>query len=119
MNINKVSNAVSSQLPDFISTEYELFSKFIEYYYKSQEKTGLGQNILNNFLEYLDIDKLDIDILDGATTLVEDISKDDTVITVENVEKFLRNGISYALSDNSPEGTVVIIGISSYNIRTF
>ena len=99
MNINKVSNAVSAQLPDFISTEYELFSKFIEYYYKSQEKTGLGQNILNNFLEYLDIDKLDIDILDGATTLVEDISKDDTVITVENVEKFLTENGSIKIGD--------------------
>ena len=65
--INKVSQAIGSQSPDFIKGEYPLFTKFLEYYYKSQEKTGLGQNILNNFLQYLDIDKLDIGILDGKT----------------------------------------------------
>ena len=89
MNINKVSQAVSNQLPDFISSEYELFSKFIEYYYKSQEKTGLGQNILNNFLNYLDIDQLDVGILDGQTILVEDIDTLSTTIAVESVAQFL------------------------------
>ena len=57
-NINKVSSAIQAQTPDFIGTEYPLFNKFIEYYYRSQEKTGLGQNIVNEFLQYLDIDKL-------------------------------------------------------------
>ncbi|AIX17954.1 structural protein [Synechococcus phage ACG-2014b] len=99
MNINKVSNAVSNQLPDFIPSEYELFGKFIQYYYKSQEKTGLGQNILNNFLEYLDIDKLDIDILDGATILVEPIDSSDTTITVENIDKFLPENGSIKIND--------------------
>ncbi len=99
MNINKVSQAVSNQLPDFISSEYELFSKFIEYYYKSQEKTGLGQNILNNFLSYLDIDKLDINILEGSTSLVEDITKDSTTITVENVDKFLTENGTIMIGD--------------------
>ena len=70
-NINKVSQSIKAQTPDFIESEYPLFNKFIEYYYRSQEKTGLGQNIINNFLQYLDIDKLDIGILDGATKIVE------------------------------------------------
>ena len=99
MNINKVSNAVSNQLPDFISTEYELFSKFVEYYYKSQEKTGLGQNVLNNFLGYLDIDQLDIDILDGSTSLVENISNESTTISVENVDKFLAENGTILIGD--------------------
>ena len=62
-NINKVSQSIVTQTPEFITDEYPLFNKFIEYYYRSQEKTGLGQNILNNFLQYLDIDKLDIGCL--------------------------------------------------------
>ena len=99
MNINKVSNAVPNQLPDFISTEYELFSKFVEYYYKSQEKTGLGQNILNNFLGYLDIDQIDIDVLDGNTTLVENISAEQTTISVESVESFLSENGSILIGD--------------------
>ena len=69
MNINKVSQSLLSQSPEFVQAEYPLFNKFLEYYYKSQEKTGLGQNILNNFLSYLDIDHLDVKILDGKTTL--------------------------------------------------
>ena len=50
MHINKVSQSIVSQTPDFIANDYPLFNKFIEYYYRSQEKTGLGQNIINEFL---------------------------------------------------------------------
>jgi hypothetical protein len=99
MSINKVSQAIPNQLPGFIGSEYELFSKFIEYYYKSQEKTGLGQNILNNFLNYLDIDKLDVDILDGKTKLSQVVSATDNVISVESVELFLEENGSILIGD--------------------
>lgn len=99
MSINKVSQAIPNQLPGFIGSEYELFSKFIEYYYKSQEKTGLGQNILNNFLNYLDIDKLDVDILDGKTKLSQLVSATDDVISVESVELFLEENGSILIGD--------------------
>ena len=82
-NTNKVSQSVKSLTPDFIEQDYPLFNKFIEYYYRSQEKTGLGQNIVNNFLQYLDIDKLDVGILDGATKIVESINETDDKIIVE------------------------------------
>ena len=98
-NINKVSQAIKAQTPDFIETEYPLFNKFIQYYYRSQEKTGLGQNILNNFLQYLDIDKLDIGILDGATKVVEAIKATDDTIVVESVDKFLENNGSVLIGD--------------------
>ena len=99
MNINKVSQSISSQSPEFLSSEYPLFNKFIEYYYKSQEKTGLGQNIINNFLQYLDIDKLDIGILDGATKIVESFSPTDDTIVVESVDSFLKNDGSIIIGD--------------------
>ncbi|AXF41237.1 virion structural protein [Cyanophage S-TIM4] len=89
MNINKVSQSVVSQTPDFIGNDYPLFNKFIEYYYRSQEKTGLGQNIVNEFLQYLDIDKLNIDILDGATKLVESTTTTADEIVVESIDSFL------------------------------
>ena len=88
MNINKVSQSIASQAPEFLKTDYPLFNKFIEYYYRSQEKTGLGQNIINNFLQYLDIDKLDIGILGGATKIVEDITTTSDTIVVEDVGSF-------------------------------
>ena len=98
-NINKVSQAINAQTPEFIRSDYTLFNKFIEYYYRSQEKTGLGQNLLNNFLQYLDIDKLDISILDGATKVVEDVKATDETIVVETIDAFLeKNGSVLILS---------------------
>ena len=91
MNINKVSQSIVKQSPAFIENDYPLFNKFIEYYYRSQEKTGLGQNILNEFLQYLDIDKLNIDVLDGATKVVEAFTATDDEIVVESVDQFLEN----------------------------
>ena len=98
-NINKVSQAVSAQTPDFIGSDYPLFNRFIEYYYKSQEKTGLGQNVINNFLQYLDIDKLDIGILDGATKVVEEIDNQQDTIVVESVDEFLTENGSVLIGD--------------------
>ena len=99
MNINKVSQSIASQSPEFLRTEYPLFNKFIEYYYRSQEKTGLGQNIINNFLQYLDIDKLDINILDGSTKVVEAISAESDEIVVESVDDFLDSNGSILIGD--------------------
>ena len=99
MNINKVSQSIVSQTPDFIGNEYPLFNKFIEYYYRSQEKTGLGQNILNDFLTYLDIDKLNIDVLDGATKIVENVSLTEDEIIVESVDSFLENDGTIMIGD--------------------
>ena len=98
-NVNKVSQSIAAKAPEFIGSEYPLLVKFVEYYYKSQEKTGLGQNIINNFLEYLDIDKLDVSILDGATKLVESITSDSETIVVESVDKFLENNGTILIGD--------------------
>ena len=98
-NINKVSQSILNQTPDLIGSDYPLFNKFIEYYYKSQEKTGLGQNIVNNFLQYLDIDKLDIGILDGATKIVEPITDKSETIVVETVDQFLDKNGSILIGD--------------------
>ena len=96
---SKVSQAIAKQTPEFISDGYPLFDKFLEYYYKSQEKTGYGQNIVNNFLQYLDIDKLDVGILGGATNVVEACDTDDTVIVVENVDQFLTENGTLLIDD--------------------
>ena len=99
MNINKVSQSISQQTPEFIEEQYPLFNRFLEYYYQSQEKTGAGQNIINNFLSYLDIDKLDISILDGKTKIVEPITDKSTKIVVESVESFLESNGSIMIGD--------------------
>ena len=113
MNINKVSQSIASQSPEFLKTEYPLFNKFIEYYYRSQEKTGLGQNIINNFLQYLDIDKLDVDILDGATKIVEPIAKDSDTIVVESVDSFLDTNGSILIGDDGNQQTNIDLAVVS------
>lgn len=88
-NTNKVSQSIQGLTPQFIVDEYPLFSKFVEYYYKSQEKVGLGQNIVNDLLSYLNIDDLQTNILDGETILTNGIGSGDSTIYVENVDNFL------------------------------
>ena len=124
MNINKVSQSIASQSPEFLKTDYPLFNKFIEYYYRSQEKTGMGQNIINNFLQYLDIDKLDINILDGTTKVVEAITAESDEIVVESVDTFLdKNGsiligdeVIYYESSTSSPNVALSPGISSLDV---
>ena len=125
MNINKVSQSIASQSPEFLKTDYPLFNKFIEYYYRSQEKTGMGQNIINNFLQYLDIDKLDINILGGTTKVVEEITAESDEIVVESVDTFLdKNGsiligdeVIYYESSTSSPNVALSPGISYEQVK--
>ena len=124
-NINKVSQAVVAQTPEFIESDYPLFNRFLEYYYQSQEKTGLGQNILNNFLGYLDIDRLDVGILDGKTKLVEAIDETSDTIVVESINQFLEesgsiligNEVIYYESTTSSPNIALSPGISYDQVK--
>lgn len=52
----KLSILVSSQLPEHISTDYETFKIFLEYYYKFIEQDQGAQELLQNARSYADID---------------------------------------------------------------
>ena len=93
----KVSQLVSGQLPQYIQDESPQFVKFLEYYYKSQEKTGLSQNILANLLEYANIDSFDISLIQGRTQVLKSVSKTDSIIVAESVEGFLPENGSFLL----------------------
>ena len=98
-NPNKVSQNVLNQLPDFIKSDFPAFEKFLEYYYKSQEKTGQPQNIINEFQNYLDIDKYDFSLIRSTTSLLEPVTATSDVITVESVDNFLNNDGSILIGD--------------------
>ena len=66
-NIN-VSDRVESQLPEFVRLEDRQLVNFLFEYYKSQEKTGRPFDILNNLLEYLDLDSYDQKTLASSIT---------------------------------------------------
>ena len=59
----------------------------------------MGQNIVNEFIQYLDIDKLDIGILDGGTQIVEPITTTSTSIVVESVDQFVEKNGSILIGD--------------------
>ena len=91
-NIN-VSDRVENQLPEFIRQEDRQLVNFLFEYYKSQEKTGRPYDILNNLLNYLNLDSYNSKMLSSSTLLLDDISTIDTKIEIESIDGFIeKNG---------------------------
>ena len=84
-----ISDRVEGQLPDFIKQEDEQFVNFLFEYYKSQEKTGRPYDLLNNILDYLDIDAYDQKVLASSTTLIKDVDTTNSLIEVESIDGFM------------------------------
>ena len=95
----KISTLIESQLPEFITSEYELFSKFIQKYYEQQEVQGGTLDIITNIEKYADIDYYEQNLLKQFDTLVTSISTSDTSIVLEDATSFPeKNG--YVRIDN-------------------
>ena len=95
----RISTLIESQLPEFITSEYELFSKFIQKYYEAQEVQGGTLDIINNLQKYADIDYYEKNLLRQFDTLVTSISTSDTTIVLEDATSFPeKNG--YVRIDN-------------------
>ena len=91
-NIN-VSDRVEGQLPEFIREEDQQFVKFLFEYYKSQEKTGRPYDILNNLLNYLDLDEYNTEQLSSVTQLLSNVGLNEDKLEVESIDGFLdQNG---------------------------
>ena len=89
---NKISLLVESQLPSFISDEYELFSKFIQKYYEQLEIQGQPLDIATNIAAYRNIDFYEKGILKQETKLAEFAQDTDTEITVVDATAFPESG---------------------------
>ena len=90
MSVTKksISTLIESQLPEFISSEYELFSKFVSKYYEQQELQGQPLDVLSNLQTYADIDYYEKNILKQNSTLTSDVSVSDTTINVVDATSF-------------------------------
>ena len=84
----RISTLIETQLPEFISTEYELFSKFVQKYYEAQEVQGGTLDIINNIQKYADIDFYEKQILKQHDSLAATISGSDTTIVVGDAKSF-------------------------------
>jgi len=84
----RISTLIESQLPEFISTEYELFSKFVQKYYEAQEVQGGPLDIISNIQKYADIDYYEKNILNQYDQLAVGISSTDTEIVLNDASSF-------------------------------
>ena len=84
----RISTLIESQLPEFISTEYELFAKFVQKYYEAQEVQGGPLDVLSNLQKYADIDYYEKNLLKQYDSLVNTISATDTTITLSDASSF-------------------------------
>ena len=78
---------------EFISTEYELFAKFVQKYYEAQEVQGGPLDVLSNLQKYADIDYYEKNLLKQNDSLAAPVSISDETITLEDASSFpKRNG---------------------------
>ena len=95
----RISTLIESQLPEFISTEYELFSKFVTKYYEQQEVQGGTLDIINNIQKYADIDYYEKNLLKQSDVLDVSITDTDDTIVLQDATSFpKKNG--YVRIDN-------------------
>lgn len=83
-----ISTLIESQLPGFIVSEYENFSKFVEKYYEQLEIQGQPLDIISNVTKYHDINYYEKNLLNQFTELSSSISETDTTIVVEDATSF-------------------------------
>ena len=84
----RISTLIETQLPEFITNEYELFAKFVEKYYEAQEVQGGTLDVISNIQKYADIDFYEKNLLKQNDTLVSNISQSDSTIVVEDAQSF-------------------------------
>ena len=84
----RISTLIESQLPAFITDEYELFSKFVQKYYEAQEVQGGTLDVINNIQKYADIDFYEQNLLKQNDILSTSVSDSDTTLVLQDATSF-------------------------------
>ena len=85
---NSISTLIETQLPEFITTEYELFGKFLTKYYESLETQGGPLDIANNLSTYADIGHYESKLLEQSSELIGNLSDSATTVVVSDARSF-------------------------------
>lgn len=90
----RVSDLISSQLPQFIRDDHETFQAFLESYYEYLEQSGELSDVGNNLIEYFDIDKTLTSFADHMynefmLSIPRDISADKAIV-LKHIKDFYR-----------------------------
>jgi len=86
--ISLLSNAVEYQFPSFIREDNLLFVSFLKNYYKSLESKFQPLDLVDNLIEYYNIEYFTTKNLVSSTTLTSTIGADDTTINVSSTKGF-------------------------------
>ena len=103
----KISERIEEQLPQFVREDYPDFVEFLKLYFKSAELRGGPMDVVNNFDDYYNIDKLN-DLVE-KTTVSSAVAIDATTIDVVNTRDFqeglamINDEIIYYKSKNSTQ----------------
>ena len=94
-----ISTLIESQLPEFITSEYELFSKFVTKYYEQQELQGQPLDVISNLQTYADIDYYEKNLLKQKSTLVTNVTDSATSIQVVDATSFPEENGYFKIDD--------------------
>ena len=84
----KVNTIIENQLPDFLLADFPNAVEFFKQYYISQEFQGGASDLISNFDQYIKSDNLVPEVVTGSTSILSDVSIDDTVISVPSTKGF-------------------------------
>jgi hypothetical protein len=84
----QVQQIVENQLPEYILSESPKASEFLKQYYISQEFSGGTIDIVDNLDQYLKLDNLTPEVITGQTSLSEDITSINSIVTVTSTKGF-------------------------------
>ena len=96
---NRISTLIENQLPEFISTEYENFSKVVEKYYEQLEVRGQPVDVIQNITKYRDIDFYEKNLLKESTTLSVAIDENASTLVVEDATSFPKDNGYIKIAD--------------------
>ena len=84
----KVNTIIENQLPEFLLADFPNAVEFFKQYYISQEFQGGPSDLISNFDQYIKSDNLVPEVVTGSTSILSDVSIDDTVISVPSTKGF-------------------------------
>jgi len=86
----KINQIIENQLPEFILDESPKAAEFLKQYYISQEFVGGPVDIVENLDNYRSLDVLTPEVLNGGTSLEENITESSSTIVVTTTKGFPR-----------------------------
>ena len=84
----RISTLIENQLPEFISSDYENFTKVVEKYYEQLESPGQPLDIIQNITKYSDIDFYEKNLLNQTSTLVSSINASENTVQLADGSSF-------------------------------